>query len=131
MKRVFITFCIVWTALTILLIACSPLLRLYAAARSRADLERIKAGEPPLHATKVGQLISGVMAGRSIVYDRYKGFGYYINVFQLGQPLRGTTSQRIDATSFSGTITGPAFPLTIFDDSSTYAPSYDAPKKQP
>jgi hypothetical protein len=131
MKRALITFCIGWTAFTILLIACSPLLRLFAASRSRADLERIKAGEQPLHASKVGQLMSGVMAGRSIVYDRYKGFGYYINVFRLGQPLRGNASQQIDVFSFSGTITGPAFSLTIFDDSSSYPPSYDSPKKQP
>ena len=131
MKRVLIIFCVVWTALTLLLIACSPLLRLLAASRSRADLERIKAGEPPLHASQVGQLMSGVMAGRPIVYDRYKGFGYYINVFHLGQPLRGDAPSQIDVSSFSGTITGPAFPLTIFDDSSSYPPSYATPKKQP
>ena len=131
MKRALVTFCIVWTVFTILLIACSPLLRLFAASRSRADLERLKAGEQPLHASKVGQVMSGVMAGRPIVYDRYKGFGYYINAFHLSQPLRATAPEQIDAASFSGTIVGPAFPLTIFDDSSSYVPSYGAPKKQP
>lgn len=131
MKRALTTFCIVWTIFTILLIASSPLLRLFAASRSRADLERIKAGQPPLHASKVGELVSGVMAGRLIVYDRYKGFGYYINVFYLGEPLRGTAQEHIDAASFSGTITGPAFPLTIFDDSSSYPPSYGALGKRP
>jgi len=64
MKRALITFCIVWTVFTILLIACSPLLRLFAASRSRADLERIKAGEQPLHASKVGQLMSGYERAR-------------------------------------------------------------------
>ena len=126
MKRALAIVCYVWTCVSLLILFAAGIAYAMALFHTKVDMELLSAGEPPKHAKRSGETISGAL-GRQIHYVHYDGFGYRVSRFSLGEPI-GLKSSVPFPEVFSGSLFQARFPMSlVYTD--TVIPQYDRYKK--